>query len=368
MTKSATGPGSGIIRRLSSLAMPATMAVAVMAAAPSYADDAASPGGAGKPERVVLPGREPASKPAPPPNAEFPMLGVDPLLPADLQNPPPTPAAADQRGGVVDLDVDSSDPGGRVDLDVDASDPGGRVDLDVDGSDPGGRVDLDVDATAPDAVSGDEAAAGQDGVAEDVGEDGVGEVQSGAASPIKVLGDGSVVLYLVDHSPLWSMHAEGVPADAIFRLWRGAGGPEVLSKQLIDHPFTMSVHRLSAERIVARILEGFNYTLQYRDGRLSSVHVISAHPTRMYKTPRLVEARSKWTETELHLLAVTGDSGGNDADAKPAPPLPLPVQAPPGNAGGGGAKAENAASGGGAEPEEEPARRKQRVPHRGAAE
>ncbi|HYC00193.1 MAG TPA: hypothetical protein VEC57_13745 [Candidatus Limnocylindrales bacterium] len=237
-----------------------------------------------------------------------------------------------------------------------------------DGAAGAGAAESDSPAAADDAGAGDVGigdAVDDDAAAAEEAEAG-GETGQGADSPIRVLGEGSMVLYLVDHSPLWSMHVENVPADVLFRLWRGAGGPEVLSKQVLDHPFTMSVHKLSPERIVARVLDGFNYTLQYRAGRLASVHVISALPTRVYKTPRLVQSRSKWTETELSQLAVTQDaasSGPGIAEpeavvAPPSGPADQPVPALPARPRAGSENKEPAGA--------EAAPPRQRIPHRGA--
>ncbi len=125
---------------------------------------------------------------------------------------------------------------------------------------------------------------------------------SNARSKVQALGDGSEQIYAVKHSGSWSMHAENVQATVIFALWHGVGGPSVASKEVLDFPFTMSVHQMKAERVVARILENYNYTLHYDNGNLSEVRVIGAIPARPYKTPRLVESRTLWTNSEVTLL------------------------------------------------------------------
>lgn len=134
---------------------------------------------------------------------------------------------------------------------------------------------------------------------------------SSARSKVKALGEGAEQLYAVEHAGWWSLHVENVPAAAIFALWHAVGGPSVASRQVLDFPFTMSVHRMTAQRIVARILDGYNYTLLYESGRLAEVHVVGAIPSRAYKTPRLVESRTQWTNTEIMLLT-TGEPAPAD--------------------------------------------------------
>jgi hypothetical protein len=148
-----------------------------------------------------------------------------------------------------------------------------------------------------------------------------------ARASIQVLGEGDQTLYVVDHGGTWSMHADNLRADLIFQLWRTVGGPRAASRNVLDHAFTMSLHRVAPERIVERILEGFNYTLHYTPaGKLDAVHVLSAQASRMYKTPRLVEGRSRWSEAEMALLApVTG--AVEEEDGQPPSTLP-PVGEP----------------------------------------
>ncbi len=134
---------------------------------------------------------------------------------------------------------------------------------------------------------------------------------SNARSKVQALGAGAEQLYAVEHTGSWSLHVENVPAAAIFALWHGVGGPSVASKQVLDFPFTMSVHQMTAERVVARILDGYNYTLHYDNGRLAEVRVVGAIPSRSYKTPRLVESRTQWTNSEITLLT-TGELAPSD--------------------------------------------------------
>jgi len=123
---------------------------------------------------------------------------------------------------------------------------------------------------------------------------------------IQVHGQGDQTVYVVDHGDTWSMHAENALADNILAAWTASGGPRSISKTPLDHPFTLSVHRLAPERILERLLDGYGYTLHYdATGRLTTVRVYSAEPTRMYKTPRLTQSRTRWSQTETALLEET---------------------------------------------------------------
>lgn len=120
----------------------------------------------------------------------------------------------------------------------------------------------------------------------------------GPAGVLQALGEPGQRLYVVDHGARWSMHAENLATDVLLRLWQQVGGPEVISKTLLDRAYTISVHRLEADRIVERLLDGYGYTLHYEDGRLARVRVYSPVPGPVFKTPRLVESLTKWTDEE----------------------------------------------------------------------
>jgi len=165
----------------------------------------------------------------------------------------------------------------------------------------------DAAAVMPDAaaVAPDAAAVTPDAAAAD----------PATAAKVQTLGDGDQKLFLVDHHGTWSMHAENVTTEQIFRLWSENGGPQITTKSLLDRPYTLSVHRLEPERIVERVLEGYSYTLHYdADARLERVRVYSLSPTAMFKTPRLVETLGKWKEVETAAPA--------------AAPEPVPVEVP----------------------------------------
>lgn len=146
---------------------------------------------------------------------------------------------------------------------------------------------------------------------------GVAAGESAPQAPVvQSFGEGSQTLYLVDHGDTWSMHAEELPAEAIFKGWQEAGGPEIVSKVVLDFPFTLSMHRVTTERIVGRILEGYGYTLHYdARGRLERVRVYSPQPARMFKTPRLVESLGSWRQVETPAPAADGGAAGMPDEA-----------------------------------------------------
>lgn len=117
---------------------------------------------------------------------------------------------------------------------------------------------------------------------------------------VQSFGEGAARLHLVDHGDgLWSMHAESLGTYALFAMWKEAGGPEVIAKDPVDHPYTLSVHRVKAEDIVGRLLAGHGFTLHYdTGGRLAQVRVYSAEPGHVYRTPRLTESLGAWRDVE----------------------------------------------------------------------
>jgi hypothetical protein len=166
---------------------------------------------------------------------------------------------------------------------------------------------------APPDGAGQEAApldvAAQEGAPPDV----AGQEAAPPVPVVQTLGDGDQKLFVVDHDGAWSMHAENIVTGELFRLWHQGGGPDVVTKTPLDRPYTMSVHRLPSERVVARLLEGYGYTLHYdATGRLERVRVYSPEPSQIYKTPRLVESLARWRELET------------TTPSSPAQPAPQP--------------------------------------------
>ncbi len=135
---------------------------------------------------------------------------------------------------------------------------------------------------------------------------------AGPAVEVLSFGEGSTTTWIVRHGDEWSMHAESVSASAIFEAWHQAGGPAMASKVSMDYPFTLSVHRMTTERLVARIVEGYGYTLHYdAAGRMELVRVYSQRPSFQYKTARLVESLATWkqVETAVPTAAAPADQG-----------------------------------------------------------
>lgn len=152
-------------------------------------------------------------------------------------------------------------------------------------------------------------------LAQDVAQDVATDPDVDAAPGIQTLGEGESTIYVVDHGDSWSMHVESVPTDQLLGLWQQAGGPEMVAKTIVDRPYTLSVHRLSAERILERLFDGFDYTLHYDgSGRLVRVRVYSLDPAAVFKTPRLVESLREWTEKETPTMAEPeGEAAGSYA-------------------------------------------------------
>ena len=146
---------------------------------------------------------------------------------------------------------------------------------------------------------------------------GTGDTQDAGAGPqVQVLGTTEQRVHLVDHNGTWSMHAQSVIASELLRAWHEAGGPDVQAKLVLDYPYTLSMHRVPAERILERVLEGWSYTLHYDvSGKLARVRVYSPEPQRMFKTPRLVESLAAWKQLESGTAAPAGTDAAAGEDA-----------------------------------------------------
>ena len=152
-------------------------------------------------------------------------------------------------------------------------------------------------------------------------EDGNPASVAAPAPEIHTLGAEDQRVFVVDHGGTWSMHAESVVAGSLFVSWHEAGGPDVLAKVVLDYPYTLSLHRVTAERILERMLEGWSYTLHYdAGGHLERVRVYSAEPQRIFKTPRLTESLADWKKQE------TGEPAPAAAPANEASPPDATMQ------------------------------------------
>lgn len=149
-----------------------------------------------------------------------------------------------------------------------------------------------------------------------------------AAPAVQILGSGDQRIQVVDHDGSWSMHAENVMAETIFELWHEVGGPVVERKTPLDFPFTLSVHLETTERIVARILDGYGYTLHFNEqGLLELVRSYSPKPGRIFKTPRLVQSQGTWRQVESGKATLPGGAAEQGASAPVVMPAPPPSPA-----------------------------------------
>ena len=114
------------------------------------------------------------------------------------------------------------------------------------------------------------------------------------------LGAGPGRIEVARHGSRVSIFVQAVEASVVLGELRSAiGGPTFTSLEPLSRPVTLALHQVTLEEVLRRMLVGFNYTLQYREGRLSHVRVLHMIPGRNYKTPRAVESRSQWTRIEL---------------------------------------------------------------------
>jgi hypothetical protein len=109
--------------------------------------------------------------------------------------------------------------------------------------------------------------------------------------------------YLVRHGERVSIFAEAVPVHSIFKAMEPLGGPAYEYSDELTRPVTLTMHDVTMERIIRKMLDGHSFTFRYSEGRLSLVSVLPMSETRMYKTPPAVESRSRWTEIELDLIS-----------------------------------------------------------------
>jgi hypothetical protein len=141
------------------------------------------------------------------------------------------------------------------------------------------------------------------------------------AAVVQTVGEGDRRIYVVRHGDTWSMHAENVTAENILLSWQEAGGPKVEMKSALDYLFTLSVHRLPTERIVARILEGYGYTLHYdAAGKLVMVRIYSPKPSRYPASQRLVESLGTWMQVETAKPSAAEPGAAPDGNAAPLQP------------------------------------------------
>ena len=147
-------------------------------------------------------------------------------------------------------------------------------------------------------------------------------VSSVAAGDIQVLGEAGQAIYAARHGELWSVFVDNVELVQVFDLLEGAGGPKLVYAAKPERPIRMAVHHMSLERILARMLGGYSYSLHYEDERLARVKLLTPKQGYVYKMPRAIETRAKWRDYEMGW-----DRGAETAD-EPTPPASGDAAAP----------------------------------------
>jgi hypothetical protein len=119
-------------------------------------------------------------------------------------------------------------------------------------------------------------------------------------SPIRTFGErGGTSFSFVQRGDRISIYAERVAADFILDELRAVGGPTYASLEPLTRPVTLTLHGVSIETMLRRMLEGYNYSLHYENGRLAHVRVLHMMPGRGYKVTDAIETLSEWTRIEL---------------------------------------------------------------------
>lgn len=143
-----------------------------------------------------------------------------------------------------------------------------------------------------------------------------GEPEADPAAEILALGDGTEIIYVVRHGERLSIYADKVSAHAVFNALESIGGPTYEFSEELTRPVTLTMHEVTLEQIVRKMLEGHSFTYHYSDGRLALVRVLPAIPGRNYKAPPAVESRTRWTDIELDRIAAR-----NAARTRDRPPV-----------------------------------------------
>jgi len=126
-------------------------------------------------------------------------------------------------------------------------------------------------------------------------------------SEIRTFGDVDGTSFrFVDHGKTISIYAVRVGADFILDELQAVGGPTYGSLEPLTRPVTLTLHEVPVEMMMRRMLDGYNYTLQYKDGRLSHVRVMHMIPGRNYKVVDPIESLAEWTRRETDSTANEG--------------------------------------------------------------
>lgn len=127
--------------------------------------------------------------------------------------------------------------------------------------------------------------------------------RSGAEqAEILSFGVGANEINVVQHGELISIFANNVSADLVLRQLENIGGPSYASLEPLTRPVNLTMHKVTWEEMIRRMLYGYNCSFHYKGGRLARVRVLRMSPQRPYKTPRLLQSRSEWKAIELEEL------------------------------------------------------------------
>ncbi len=120
-----------------------------------------------------------------------------------------------------------------------------------------------------------------------------------SAGEVKVLAAGGSPIYVKKHAGhLWSMYIDNVVATDVFSLLEEVDGPTYSTIPPLTRPVRMSVHRVPFEKVLARMLIGYNFVMTYEGERVSHVRILNSKPGFTYQMPRAVETRPEWYEKE----------------------------------------------------------------------
>ena len=159
-----------------------------------------------------------------------------------------------------------------------------------------------------------------------------GQAHAAAAGELKILsfGSGSSEINVVLDGDKLSLFANQVSADLVMRHLRAVGGPTYSSLEPLTRPINLSLHGVTWEAMLRRMLMGYNLSFHYKGSRVDHVRILHLTPTRPYKTPRLLQSRAEWTRQEQDSLQArtrpvagsvrTGEGPGQP----PAGSVPLP--------------------------------------------
>ena len=160
----------------------------------------------------------------------------------------------------------------------------------------------------------------------------LGQARAAAAAELEILsfGSGSSEINVVLDGDKLSLFANQVSADLVLRHLKAVGGPTYSSLEPLTRPINLSLHGVTWEAMLRRMLMGYNCSFHYKGSRVDHVRILHLTPTRPYKTPRLLQSRAEWTRQEQDSLqartrAVTsGSRSGEGAGQPPAGSVPLP--------------------------------------------